>query len=64
MKSTNILKDSSVRISKKFNKAKAKSILKKEDEMFFSVADVQVYLNERRTKAKTGIREDHETYIT
>ena len=32
--------------------------------MVFTVADVKNYLNERRTKAKTGIREDHETYIS
>lgn len=56
------LKESSIRISKKV--VKTKSILKKDDEMVFTVADVKTYLNERRTKAKTGIREDHETYIS
>lgn len=56
------LKDTSKTINKKG--IKVKSILKKDDEMVFTVADVKNYLNERRSKAKTGIREDHETYIS
>ena len=47
---------------KKLNKVK--TILKKEDEMFITVADVQIYLNERRAKAKTGVRVDNQTYVT
>lgn len=55
------IKDSSKGLKKT---AKTKSILKKDDEMVFTVQDVKNYLNERRSKAKTGIREDHETYIS
>ena len=32
--------------------------------MFITVADVQIYLNERRAKAKTGVRVDNQTYVT
>lgn len=61
----NQLKDSSVKITKgnKSKHAKEKLVLKKEDEMLLTVSDIRKYLQERRSKAKTGIREDHQTYI-
>jgi len=58
------LNESSKKISKsKKLPPKNKLLLKKEDEPLVNVADVSKYLNDRRSKAKTGIREGHETYI-